>query len=99
VIAAEVVRHGFCRLALGHIAALAGVGRSTVKRALREAHGLGLIRIEERRLSAWRNDTNVITILLDPGQRRGEIQEERAMPSARSPICCGSAMGWAGLRP
>src|SRR5215212_6950577 len=63
VIAAEVVKGGACRLALDHIAALAGVGRSTVKRALREAHGLGLIRIEERRLTAWRNDTNVVTIV------------------------------------
>src|SRR5215212_9551081 len=63
VIAAEVVKNSACRLALDHIAALAGVGRSTVKRALREAHGLGLIRIEERRLTAWRNDTNVVTIV------------------------------------
>ena len=63
VIAAEVVKTGACRLAIDHIAALAGVGRSTVKRALREAHGLGLIRIEERRLTAWRNDTNVITVV------------------------------------
>jgi hypothetical protein len=63
VIAAEVVKNSACRLALDHSAALAGVGRSTVKRALREAHGLGLIRIEERRLTAWRNDTNVITIV------------------------------------
>src|SRR5215212_6824658 len=63
VVAAEVVKGGACRLAIDHIAALAGVGRSTVKRALREAHGLGLIRIEERRLSAWRNDTNVITVV------------------------------------
>jgi hypothetical protein len=63
VIAAEVVKTGACRLAIDHIAALAGVGRSTVKRALREAHGLGLIRIEERRLTAWRNDTNVVTVV------------------------------------
>ena len=63
VVAVEVVKRGSCRLAIDHIAALAGVGRSTVKRALREAHGRGLIRVEERRLTAWRNDTNVITIL------------------------------------
>ena len=62
VIAAEVVRHGRCTLVLDHIAALAGVGRTTVKRALRAAQGLGLVRIEERRLSAWRNVPNVVTI-------------------------------------
>jgi hypothetical protein len=63
VIALEVVKRGSCRLAIDHIAALAGVGRSSVKNGLREAHGLGLIRIEERRLTGFRNDTNVVTIL------------------------------------
>src|SRR5215218_3081838 len=64
VVAVEVVkRGGSCRLALDHIAALAGVGRSSVKNALREAHGLGLVRIEERRLTGFRNDTNVVTIV------------------------------------
>src|SRR5215211_6865015 len=63
VIALEVVKRGSCRLAIDHIAALAGVGRSSVKNALREAHGLGLVGIEERRLTGFRNDTNVVTIL------------------------------------
>ena len=62
VIAAEVLRHSRCTLAIEHIAALAGVGRSTVKRALRAAQGLGLLHIEERRVSAWRNAPNVVTI-------------------------------------
>ncbi len=62
VIAVEVIRTGACRLALEHIAALAGVCRKTVKNALREAYGLKLVRIEERRLTGWRNDTNVVTI-------------------------------------
>jgi hypothetical protein len=62
VVAAEHLKHGRCTLVLDHIGALAGVGRSTVKRALRAAQGLGLMRIEERRLSAWRNAPNVITI-------------------------------------
>src|SRR3954469_1602919 len=62
VLAAEVLRHGRCTLVIEHIAALAGVGRSTVKRALRAAQGLGLVRIEERRASAWRNAPNVVTI-------------------------------------
>src|SRR5215207_4755334 len=41
VIAAEISKRGDCRLAIDHIGALAGVGRSTVKRALREAQALG----------------------------------------------------------
>src|SRR3954453_4346715 len=49
VLAAEALRHGRCPLTIEHIAALAGVGRSTVKRALRAAQGLGFVRIEERR--------------------------------------------------
>jgi hypothetical protein len=62
VIASEVTKRGACSLAIGHIAALAGVCASTVKNALRAAHGLGLIRIEERRLTAWRNLPNLVTI-------------------------------------
>src|SRR5215213_1803543 len=62
VLAAEALRHGRCTLVIEHIAALAGVGRSTVKRALRAAQGLGLVRIEERRVSAWRNAPNIVTI-------------------------------------
>src|SRR4029453_12586990 len=50
VIAAEHVKHGRCTLTIDHIAALAGVGRTTVKNALREAQRQGLPRIEERRV-------------------------------------------------
>src|SRR4051812_25289580 len=63
VVAAEVARHGRCTLVIDHIAALAGVSRATVKRALREVQRLSLVRIEERRLSAWRNAPNVVTIV------------------------------------
>ncbi len=52
-----------CELPLEQIAALAGVCRSTVKNALRHAQGLGFIRVEERRLSAWRNAPNRVTIV------------------------------------
>jgi hypothetical protein len=55
-------RAGACTLTLEHIAALAGVCRPTVRNALREAHGLRLVRVEERGLSAWRNAPNRITI-------------------------------------
>src|SRR4051812_4744748 len=62
VIAAEHVKAGRCTLTIDHIAALAGVGRTSVKNALREAQHQGLARIEERRVSTWRNAPNVVTI-------------------------------------
>jgi hypothetical protein len=62
VIARQSVRHSACQLALDHVAALAGVSRSTVKRAIREAEVLGLLRVEERRLTAWRNLPHRITV-------------------------------------
>src|SRR3954467_5838690 len=62
VVAAEHQKHGRCTLVIDHIAALAGVGRTTVKNALREAQRQSLLRIEERRLSAWRNAPNIVTI-------------------------------------
>src|SRR5690242_5208118 len=63
VIAAEVLRHSHCTLVIGHIAALAGVSETTVRNALRAARGLGLLTIEERRLTAWRNAPNVVRIV------------------------------------
>jgi hypothetical protein len=63
VVAAEVRVKGSCRLHNAHVAALAGVSVSTVKNAVRVARKLGFIRVEERRRSAWRNDSNVITVV------------------------------------
>lgn len=63
VVSSEVVRRGDCRLCLDHIAALAGVSRSTVKNALRQARTLGLLTIEERAQTAWRNLSNVVRIV------------------------------------
>src|SRR4051795_4133625 len=63
VLAAEVLRHSACTLTVGHIAALAGVSETTVRNALRAARGLGLLTIEERRLTAWRNAPNVVRII------------------------------------
>lgn len=62
-LAAESVQRGNCRLAVGHLAALAGVSESTVRNALREAARHGLVTIEARRVSAWRNQTNVVRIV------------------------------------
>lgn len=62
VIAAEVRCSGDCRWPIGKIAAIAGVSASTVKRAVRVARELGLVAVEERRVSAWRNDANILRI-------------------------------------
>lgn len=62
VVAFQCSRHQTCCLPLDAIAALAGVSRTTAKNALREAQALGAVRIEERRITGWRNDTNVVSI-------------------------------------
>jgi len=63
VVACEIVRRGDCRMCIDHIAAVAGVSRSTVKNALRQARTLGLLTIEERAQTAWRNLSNVVRIV------------------------------------
>jgi hypothetical protein len=63
VIAAEAAKNGDCRLAVGHIAALAGGCDTSVRNAVREAERLGLVSVEERRLTAFRNDTNIVRIV------------------------------------
>src|SRR5918995_1562114 len=62
VVAVEVRRHGASTLTIGHIAALAGCCPQTVRNALREAVALGFVRVEERKVTAWRNHPNRITI-------------------------------------
>lgn len=63
VIGGEIVKQGRCTLFVGHIAALAGVSETSVRNTLRQARGLGLIAVEIRRVTAWRNDSNVVTIV------------------------------------
>ncbi|MCJ2039544.1 helix-turn-helix domain-containing protein [Methylobacterium sp. J-059] len=63
VVAVEVAKRGDCRLALDHIAALAGVSRATVRNAIRQAKMLALVTVEERRQSRFRNDTNVVCVV------------------------------------
>jgi hypothetical protein len=62
VIASEVARRGLCRLTIGHIAVLAGVSRSTVKTAVRQAVAVGILTSEEWRLTAWRSAPNTVRI-------------------------------------
>ncbi|ACL63330.1 hypothetical protein [Methylobacterium nodulans] len=63
VIAVEAGHAGKCDLPIGRIAALAGVSESSVRNAVRAARGLGLVRVEERRVSAFRNDTNLVSVV------------------------------------
>ena len=63
LVAAEIARRKDCRLSIENMAAVAGVCRSTVKNAIREARQLGLLTVEERQITGFRNDTNVLRII------------------------------------
>lgn len=63
VIADEVRKRGRCDLYVGHIAARAGVSETVVRNALREAKKLRLVAVEARRVAAWRNDSNLVTVI------------------------------------
>ena len=63
LVAAETARRKDCRLSIENMAAVAGVCRSTVKNAIREARHLGLLTVEERQITGFRNDTNVLRII------------------------------------
>jgi hypothetical protein len=62
VIAGEVKRCGTCDFPIDKIAALAGVGRTTVQNALHEARRLGLVRITERPQPGRKNLPNLVEI-------------------------------------
>ena len=63
LVAAETVRRKDCRLAVGQLAAIVGVAETTVRNAIREAVRLGMVTVEERRITGFRNDTNIIRIV------------------------------------
>lgn len=63
LVAAEVARRKDCRLAVGNLAAIVGVAETTVRNAIREAVKLGLVTVEERRITGFRNDTNIVRIV------------------------------------
>jgi hypothetical protein len=63
LVAAETARRGDCRLSVPHMAALVGVAETTVRNAVREARQLGLLTVEERRVTGFRSDTNVVRII------------------------------------
>lgn len=63
VIARQCQRSRSCDWFMDRIAAVAGVSRTTVRNALRQAQALGLISVQERRLTAWRSDSNIIRVV------------------------------------
>src|SRR5215210_772182 len=63
VMAAEHRKCGDCRLTNKEVADVAGVSITTVKNALRAARALNLLSIEERRLTAFRNASNIVRIV------------------------------------
>lgn len=63
VVMAEIAMTGRCEMSHGAVAGRSGTSVSTVKRALGQARTLGLIAVEERRLTWARSLPNVTTIL------------------------------------
>ena len=63
VVARECQRTGSCDWFMDRIAAVAGVSRTTARNALRQAQKLGLVTLQERRLTAWRSESNIIKIV------------------------------------
>ena len=63
VVARQCQRTGVCVLHIDAVAALAGVSRTTVKRAIRQARLLGLFLVKERRIPGRKSLTNVITVI------------------------------------
>jgi hypothetical protein len=63
VVVREVQRSGRCEFCIDKIAALAGVCRSLVQGAVREARRLGLLRMTERRRRGAKSLTNVVEIV------------------------------------
>jgi hypothetical protein len=63
VVAREIAQKSACELAVDAIAALAGTSRRTVQNALRIAHDIALVHIEERPRQGRKNLTNRVTML------------------------------------
>lgn len=63
IVGDEMRAHGVCGLHVDAIAARAGVGRTSVQNALREAKGLGLVTVQERRRRGQPSDTNLVRVV------------------------------------
>jgi hypothetical protein len=85
VIAAETRKRSDCRLTNGELADVAGVSITTVKNALRAARALNLLSVEERRLTAFRNDSNVVRIVSSEWRAWLRLAVERKSVPASPP--------------
>lgn len=63
IVGDECRDRGVCDRCLAELAARAGVGKSTVRNALRTAARLGLLTLQERRRRGQRSLTNIVTIV------------------------------------
>ncbi len=63
VIGRQCQRGGVCVLPIDAVAALAGVSRTTVQNAMRQARRLGLIEVKERRRRGLPSMTNVVKVI------------------------------------
>lgn len=71
---------GACVKTLGEIAARAGVSRTTVQNAIRQARAMGMLKVEERRVMGAKNLPNKITVVCAEWKtwlRRGPSKEKR----------------------
>lgn len=82
VLAETVIRYGDCRRCIEQIAAIAGVCRSTVKNAVRQAETLGLVSVERRPQTAWRNLPNIVRIIAPEWQTWNRLTR-RSPPRGR----------------
>ena len=63
IVGDEAHAHGVCALHIDAIAARAGVCRTTVQNALREARRLGLVTVQERRWRGQPSATNLVRVV------------------------------------
>lgn len=91
VVAFEFSKRQFCDKSMREIGDVAGVSASTVKRAIRQARALGLVTVQERRLSRYRNDTNIVRIIskawlawIDLRGARGGVQRRTGASTSSS---------------
>src|SRR5215203_832089 len=88
IVGDEVRQHGHCDRCVDELAARAGVCRSMVKNAIREAARLGLLTVEERRREGRRNLPNVVRIVSKEWTSWLARGGRSSRPSAKPPIGC-----------
>ncbi|UIY45856.1 transcriptional regulator [Methylobacterium radiotolerans] len=82
VVAAEATKRGDLRLCHEAVAAIAGVSRSTVRATLRRAKVLGLVEIEERRLTPWRSLPSIVRIVSTAWKAWNRLARRAAGPQS-----------------